>query len=102
MIRRPPRSTLFPYTTLFRSRKSIALYYYTNGRPEEPGPAVEHNTLFAPRPGDPFSLRKALMRSDEHTSELHSRQYPAWRILLATKHASAPSIVPTPARYAHR
>jgi Rps23 Pro-64 3,4-dihydroxylase Tpa1-like proline 4-hydroxylase len=46
-----------------RTRKSIALYYYTNGRPEEPGPVVEHNTLFTPRPGDPFSLRKALMRA---------------------------------------
>lgn len=46
-----------------RTRKSIALYYYTNGRPEEPGPVVAHNTLFAPRPGDPFSLRKALMRA---------------------------------------
>lgn len=45
-----------------RSRKSIALYYYSNGRPEEPGPVIEHNTLFQSRPGDPFSFRKKLMR----------------------------------------
>lgn len=45
-----------------RSRKSIALYYYTNGRSEEPGPIVEHNTLFHRRPGDSFSLGSSLMR----------------------------------------
>src|SRR5437667_3039202 len=45
-----------------RGRKSIALYYYSNGRPEEPGEAVEHNTLFQRRPGDPFSPSNALMR----------------------------------------
>jgi Rps23 Pro-64 3,4-dihydroxylase Tpa1-like proline 4-hydroxylase len=45
-----------------RSRKSIALYYYSNGRPEEGGPIIEHNTLFQARPGDSFSLRKKLMR----------------------------------------
>lgn len=45
-----------------RSRKSIALYYYSNGRPEESGPVIEHNTLFHRRPGDPFTLGSSLMR----------------------------------------
>jgi hypothetical protein len=44
------------------SRKSIALYYYSNGRPEEAGEIIEHNTLFRRRPGDPFSPSNALMR----------------------------------------
>ena len=35
-------------------RKSVALYYYSNGRPEEAGPVAEHNTIFRPRPGDKF------------------------------------------------
>jgi Rps23 Pro-64 3,4-dihydroxylase Tpa1-like proline 4-hydroxylase len=45
------------------TRKSIALYYYSNGRPEENGPIVEHNTLFRLRPGDRFSLGNFLVRS---------------------------------------
>jgi Rps23 Pro-64 3,4-dihydroxylase Tpa1-like proline 4-hydroxylase len=44
-------------------RKSIALYYYSNGRPEEPGPIVEHNTLFRLRPGDRFSVGTYLVRT---------------------------------------
>jgi Rps23 Pro-64 3,4-dihydroxylase Tpa1-like proline 4-hydroxylase len=45
------------------TRKSIALYYYSNGRPEEAGPVLEHNTLFRLRPGDRFSLGNFLVRS---------------------------------------
>jgi hypothetical protein len=44
------------------SRKSIALYYYSHGRPEEPGPIVEHNTLFRLRPGERFSWNNFLVR----------------------------------------
>src|SRR3712207_8251335 len=69
MIRRPPRSTLFPYTTLFRSR-------FTS--PEG---------ACAPRaaPG-PSPLRRAgAVRSEEHTSELQSRQYLVCRLLLEKK-----------------
>jgi Rps23 Pro-64 3,4-dihydroxylase Tpa1-like proline 4-hydroxylase len=44
------------------TRKSIAIYYYSNGRPEESGPVVEHNTLFYQRPGDKFSLSNFLVR----------------------------------------
>lgn len=46
-----------------RTRKSLALYYYTLGRPEESGEIVEHNTLFYQRPGEPISLQNRLMRA---------------------------------------
>src|SRR3712207_7489009 len=76
MIRRPPRSTLFPYTTLFRSA----------GRPRCAGlrgladPAPRHRAchLGAGR-------RHAAPRSEEHTSELQSRQYLVCRLLLEKK-----------------
>src|SRR3712207_8625218 len=73
MIRRPPRSTLFPYTTLFRSRAGL------------------ENTLALYPPGRPPAAQ-ALMgqiteacRSEEHTSELQSRQYLVCRLLLEKK-----------------
>src|SRR5947209_20172284 len=65
MIRRPPRSTLFPYTTLFRSRRARP------PRDRFPGPS--------PRWGSSRS------RSEEHTSELQSRQYLVCRLLLEKK-----------------
>src|SRR5258707_1576288 len=69
MIRRPPRSTLFPYTTLFRSRCSDSTTPRVN-------PARIHL----------IELRRPLMlRSEEHTSELHSRQYLVCRLLLEKK-----------------
>src|SRR5258707_10190815 len=80
MIRRPPRSTLFPYTTLFRS-PSLASREgddtVTSGRP----------LLGVPRFGlrrfrSPCSVRA---RSEEHTSELQSRQYLVCRLLLEKK-----------------
>src|SRR5947209_16796050 len=81
MLRRPPRSTLFPYTTLFRSP------------PSEPGrwgwpapyprcPAPFHERPRRPRSGCPGS---PLARSEEHTSELQSRQYLVCRLLLEKK-----------------
>ena len=45
------------------TRKSIALYYYSNGRPEEKGPVQEHNTLFRLRPQDRFSWNNFLVRT---------------------------------------
>src|SRR5476651_2695030 len=66
MIRRPPRSTLFPYTTLFRS-------------PPDPSGAVPARESAAD--GHPCRLR----RSEEHTSELQSRQYLVCRLLLEKK-----------------
>src|SRR5207253_11345537 len=73
MIRRPPRSTLFPYTTLFRSAPTLS---------HAPGPG----SGFPSRPR-PF-LRRAparALRSEEHTSELQSRGHLVCRLLLEKK-----------------
>src|SRR3712207_8691171 len=77
MIRRPPRSTLFPYTTLFRSRFAIRLLdsrgdgLRSSQRGDSSAPDVRAG---ARRP-----------RSEEHTSELQSRQYLVCRLLLEKK-----------------
>src|SRR3712207_7456798 len=84
MIRRPPRSTLFPYTTLFRSvprgLRAARL------RPGEDPARPEPGRLDA---RDPGRRRRALDRpegrSEEHTSELQSRQYLVCRLLLEKK-----------------
>src|SRR3712207_8178360 len=83
MIRRPPRSTLFPYTTLFRSR--------LRGRLEPPADAVL-DRLGRVRLGEHLGeeeLEEAAVvlepRSEEHTSELQSRQYLVCRLLLEKK-----------------
>src|SRR3712207_8267958 len=71
MIRRPPRSTLFPYTTLFRSRAEPVAQpatSYVRGGP----------VLF-------FGKGSVRSRSEEHTSELQSRQYLVCRLLLVKK-----------------
>src|SRR3712207_6883466 len=82
MIRRPPRSTLFPYTTLFRSAWASATPTCTAGRfggvPYELPPDP-----FAGDPSDPARVFDA--RSEEHTSELQSRQYLVCRLLLEKK-----------------
>src|SRR3712207_8378499 len=77
MIRRPPRSTLFPYTTLFRSQCLCVL----------PGPTLEAALpRGAPRgAGEPCLPAAAPRRSEEHTSELQSRQYLVCRLLLEKK-----------------
>src|SRR3712207_7191843 len=98
MIRRPPRSTLFPYTTLFRSR--------SDDRPDLERPAVDHLDRHVEdhreaHIGDPAMAlqeprdergrdahegdRQDEARSEEHTSELQSRQYLVCRLLLETK-----------------
>src|SRR2546430_8727829 len=76
MIRRPPRSTLFPYTTLFRSVMLFALGYDTDGFPG-PGSADWK------RPYDPKLLDQ--IRSEEHTSELQSQSNLVCRLLLEKK-----------------
>src|SRR3712207_8863796 len=81
MIRRPPRSTLFPYTTLFRSRQAEALGQAA-ARPGGHALRLLHAVpLHAPcaRP------RRHPYRSEEHTSELQSRQYLVCRLLLEKK-----------------
>src|SRR3712207_7808868 len=88
MIRRPPRSTLFPYTTLFRSRGDIfaQLPLSLARRPvrERGGDRGRsgHPRRAAPRPRWAAHRR----RSEEHTSELQSRQYLVCRLLLEKKY----------------
>src|SRR3989442_8215809 len=76
MIRRPPRSTLFPYTTLFRSppapRRPLRDLQRAGQRPQPvAGPVAEH--------------QRAVHRSEEHTSELQSRPHLVCRLLLEKK-----------------
>src|SRR3712207_8721767 len=81
MIRRPPRSTLFPYTTLFRSTVSPAPTI------SAPAPTISASapTISARCAASTVILRLALLRSEEHTSELQSRQYLVCRLLLEKK-----------------
>src|SRR3712207_8305181 len=102
MIRRPPRSTLFPYTTLFRSGDNEVHLVKRS-----PFPPVDS---FAPE--DPYRIRRLvspadesadlddqerhraldLTRSEEHTSELQSRQYLVCRLLLEKKKIKSHSV----------
>src|SRR3712207_7512281 len=84
MIRRPPRSTLFPYTTLFRS--PTADIKPGNALPLEniPTGTMVHNVELKPGQGGKMA-RSAGSRSEEHTSELQSRQYLVCRLLLEKK-----------------
>src|SRR3712207_7967896 len=88
MIRRPPRSTLFPYTTLFRSQ--LALRRGAAPLPRHRGPARGAHPAAVRRghvqPGhrDRAAVR-GHPRSEEHTSELQSRQYLVCRLLLEKK-----------------
>src|SRR3712207_7537847 len=85
MIRRPPRSTLFPYTTLFRSRRHRAVDLLDGhlllpirdlgGVPERLARVL----------GAPLECLHVVERSEEHTSELQSRQYLVCRLLLEKK-----------------
>src|SRR3712207_7678319 len=96
MIRRPPRSTLFPYTTLFRSSAISSLcslaamvvfgtpVAYALGRGRFPGKRVLETVLELP-----------LVRSEEHTSELQSRQYLVCRLLLEKKRYGLKIVVVT-------
>src|SRR2546422_5196454 len=85
MIRRPPRSTLFPYTTLFRSRLS---------HPDQcsnavgTGPGQRNRAVYGHRQRSSLSGRGhwfAIQRSEEHTSELQSRLHLVCRLLLEKK-----------------
>src|SRR2546429_6718377 len=77
MIRRPPRSTLFPYTTLFRSARP------GHGRRDLRRPGAPGRGALAGRAGG--RARAAGRRSEEHTSELQSRLHLVCRLLLAKK-----------------
>src|SRR3712207_9011480 len=87
MIRRPPRSTLFPYTTLFRSDTAALEHFagFADGwEPAWTAGAGRTPALRFVRDGDAESTRGGL-RSEEHTSELQSRQYLVCRLLLEKK-----------------
>src|SRR5256885_10683873 len=80
MIRRPPRSTLFPYTTLFRSSSSGKSTLIN--RPEGPSPS---SVIFEPTIGQPSTVGGSVPRSEEHTSELQSPCNLVCRLLLEKK-----------------
>src|SRR3712207_6970168 len=81
MIRRPPRSTLFPYTTLFRSDAGSQARPLAQGTGTQP--AAGRGGPAAPQRGDAAPGERR--RSEEHTSELQSRQYLVCRLLLEIK-----------------
>src|SRR2546430_8921980 len=85
MIRRPPRSTLFPYTTLFRSLKHLA------GRIQGTGSAIRTSYSEPLFLADLCShqLRYGSIRSEEHTSELQSQSNLVCRLLLEKKKSSS-------------
>src|SRR3712207_7822954 len=91
MIRRPPRSTLFPYTTLFRSHpvaKGIDDFGYLLGASRWLWPPLEPKIIFVcwENPSPAIAAQMAsVKRSEEHTSELQSRQYLVCRLLLEKK-----------------
>src|SRR3712207_8708500 len=82
MIRRPPRSTLFPYTTLFRS---IALRYGAVPVVRRTGGLADTIADEEAAPGSGLGFTFGPERSEEHTSELQSRQYLVCRLLLEKK-----------------
>src|SRR2546422_8502206 len=86
MIRRPPRSTLFPYTTLFRSLKPFRGWKMHIHRHKHDG--TSHIHVHMHRPGEE--------RSEEHTSELQSRLHLVCRLLLEKKKRKHIDIPPVP------
>src|SRR3712207_7615397 len=80
MIRRPPRSTLFPYTTLFRSGSQIVRTIVSEVATTIAARVVEQSATAAVVKQQPRDAR-----SEEHTSELQSRQYLVCRLLLEKK-----------------
>src|SRR3712207_8472434 len=100
MIRRPPRSTLFPYTTLFRSSGHLAEVLSSVGdlggtvsssvTQRATGGDRNHQLVVYTRMGATVVLFLLAGRSEEHTSELQSRQYLVCRLLLEKK--NLPSI----------
>src|SRR2546430_7335756 len=91
MIRRPPRSTLFPYTTLFRSRAGTRRAGAGGGRPGGIRPGPRRRPVRIPP------------RSEEHTSELQSQSNLVCRLLLEKKnHHRPPASPPRPGNLAER
>src|SRR3712207_8082612 len=91
MIRRPPRSTLFPYTTLFRSgpRLPMAFDISMGVRKEDESFRQEIDAILSRRKPEIEAILAEYGRSEEHTSELQSRQYLVCRLLLEKKKKTA-------------
>src|SRR3712207_8608251 len=91
MIRRPPRSTLFPYTTLFRSERPDRVSFIHDI-------TVIGNRVFVSHWSGGLIIHDkmtlATQRSEEHTSELQSRQYLVCRLLLEKKKSQVPTRAP--------
>src|SRR3712207_6961875 len=100
MIRRPPRSTLFPYATLFRSDPTPTYGACGGDFAPKAGPVFFNGTLAAFRlahhdfdGGKETSPAGDALRSEEHTSELQSRQYLVCRLLLEKKKRAGVAIM---------
>src|SRR2546422_8508264 len=89
MIRRPPRSTLFPYTTLFRSLATLWEFYASNVPVSAIAKIIKGDAVCLPDgrrlAGNPFAGQETFKRSEEHTSELQSRLHLVCRLLLEKK-----------------
>src|SRR2546425_9342040 len=97
MIRRPPRSTLFPYTTLFRSDLSAPLLRRCRLPPSSPVEGIEVDERESGALGQPSSdgglpRSTGADRSEEHTSELQSLAYLVCRLLLEKKKTKRQSL----------
>src|SRR2546430_9170909 len=96
MIRRPPRSTLFPYTTLFRSATAVVLVFFALWI----APALSVGVFFALHLGSlsPFVAQQVIAqtRSEEHTSELQSQSNLVCRLLLEKKKRTRMCNLPPP------
>src|SRR5438552_11652764 len=85
MIRRPPRSTLFPYTTLFRSLEELAVAEVRRQPPARAGHRLE--------PDQRLPDGQEIVRSEEHTSELQSPDHLVCRLLLEQKNDDGMNLV---------
>src|SRR3712207_6996169 len=100
MIRRPPRSTLFPYTTLFRSNGKPLAYLDNAASAQVPNLVIERGAKYLREEHSnvhrgvhylsqfatsAYEAAREKVRSEEHTSELQSRQYLVCRLLLEKK-----------------
>src|SRR3712207_8030002 len=95
MIRRPPRSTLFPYTTLFRSVRRILRTFEIIGTRHRITDVFIHYNANHTRIAQSFAVSvQEIGRSEEHTSELQSRQYLVCRLLLEKKKIADPLVAP--------
>src|SRR3712207_8587973 len=96
MIRRPPRSTPLPYTTLFRSLRVAEQQQVLrrdargDGRSERELAGLVDDEKVEGAPRHPVRVREVPRRSEEHTSELQSRQYIVCRLLLEKKKTTTP------------